>query len=307
MDKLIDITAYPVKETLKLLLKDKTTGKNIIWATDAYMALGYTDRSQLTMDALIGNTAIDLRPRIQKSMEAQMDRTRKKGEVFTPAWLCNRMNNHADEVWFDCKDVFNIEDSGNGWETREAKIEFPKKKHWQKYVDSRRLEITCGEAPYLVSRYDASTGEPILPLKRRIGMLDRKLRIVNENTETEEDWTKWAVRALQSCYGYEWSGDSLLIARINVLMTFFEYFTNRWGKDPDKKLLKAVANIIAWNLWQMDGLKDTVPLGMPKEEEHQITIFEWMDPDAEKKETAPYCRIYDWRRGNSRLYKDLKG
>lgn len=26
-------------------------------------------------------------------------------------------------------------------------------------MDSRRLEITCGEAPYLVSRYDASAGE----------------------------------------------------------------------------------------------------------------------------------------------------
>lgn len=306
MDKLIDITAYPVKDTLKLLLKDKTTGKNIIWATDAYMALGYTDRSQLTIDALIGDTAIDLRPRIQKSMEAQMDRTRKKGEVFTPAWLCNRMNNHTDEVWFERKNIFNIETSDNNWNVIEDKIEFPKKKRWQRYVDSRRLEITCGEAPYLVSRYDTSTGEEILPLKRRIGMLDRKFRIVNENTETEEDWIKWAVRALQSCYGYEWQGDSLLIARINVLMTFCEYFTDRWSQNPDAKLLKTVANIIAWNLWQMDGLKDTVPMGMPQEEEHQITIFEWQNPDAIKKELAPYCKIYDWRRDNSKLYKELK-
>lgn len=60
---------------------------------------------------------------------------------------------------------------GNNYE----KIKFPDKKDrtWQKYVDERRLEITCGEAPYLVSRYDAVSGEP-LELKDRIGMLDRK-------------------------------------------------------------------------------------------------------------------------------------
>lgn len=57
-------------------------------------------------------------------------------------------------------------------------------------MDSKRLEITCGEAPYIVSRYDAATGE-IIPIERRIGILDRKLRVVNENTETEEDWLFW--------------------------------------------------------------------------------------------------------------------
>ena len=68
-------------------------------------------------------------------------------------------------------------------------------------MDSRRLEITCGEAPYLVSRYDVSTGERIVPPIRRIGMLDRKLRVVNENTEGYEDWLKWVIRAFEACYG----------------------------------------------------------------------------------------------------------
>ena len=46
--------------------------------------------------------------------------------------------------------------------------------------DSRRLDITCGEAPYLVSRYVRINGSaPTVPPVRRIGMLDRKLRIVN--------------------------------------------------------------------------------------------------------------------------------
>ena len=62
----------------------------------------------------------------------------------------------------------------------------------------------------------------------------------------------------------------------------------------------------------MDGLEDTVPLGKPEEEpDHQYTIFEWMAPEKEEvKETekaaGPYCKIYDWRRDNSRLYKELK-
>lgn len=37
------------------------------------------------------------------------------------------------------------------WITNKGKIVFPEAKNWTQYVDSRRLEITCGEAPYLVS------------------------------------------------------------------------------------------------------------------------------------------------------------
>ena len=308
MNKLIDIDSYPIRNVLKILLQDKTTKQNIIWATDAYLSHGssFTDRSQITEESFYGINAVDLRPRSQKSIGDQQERTRKKGEVFTPVWLCNKMNNHTDEVWFGRKDVFNRELPDNQWEVTPGKVEFPKGRKWQHYVDSRRLEITCGEAPYLVSRYDTATGEMIVPPSRRIGMLDRKFRIVNENTWSEEEWTKWTVRAIQSCYGYEWQGDSLLIGRVNVLMTFYDHYTERWSMDPDQKLLKTVANIIAWNLWQMDGLKDTVPLGKAKEDNHQMTMFEWMEPEKTKEETVPYCKIYDWRRDNSRLYKELK-
>lgn len=37
----------------------------------------------------------------------------------------------------------------------------------------------------MVSRYDTVTGETI-SISQRIGLLDRKLRVVSENTETEE-------------------------------------------------------------------------------------------------------------------------
>lgn len=111
---------------------------------------------------------------------------------------------NADEQWFGRKDVFNYVNDDNTWTVNEEKIIFDGKQTWKKYVDSRRLEITCGEAPYLVSRYDTTTGELIVPPINRIGFLDRKLRVVNENTITEEEWLKWAERAIQSYYGYEY-------------------------------------------------------------------------------------------------------
>lgn len=152
-------------------------------------------------------------------------------------------------------------------------------------MDSRRLEITCGEAPYLVSRYDTTTGGLIVPPINRIGFLDRKLRVVNENTITEEEWLKWAERAIQSYYGYEYQGDNLLIARINVLLSFYEYFIERWKHELEKKTLNRIANIISWNIWQMDGLKDTVPLGKPYEENQQMTLFGFLE--YEENNTQP--------------------
>ena len=86
--------------------------------------------------------------------------------------------------------------------------------------------MTCGEAPYLVSRYDTVTGE-IIPIDRRIGLLDRKLRVVNENAASEEEWLTWARRAVQSCYGYEFQGDNLLLARQNILFSYIEYYEQK--------------------------------------------------------------------------------
>ena len=303
----------PLFGQLHRLLKDKTTRKNIIWATDTYESYGtgFKDTEQIRTAALICHADL-IQPRIEKTLEAQAARTRKKAEVFTPAWLCNVMNNHLDREWFDRETVFNIENADHTWTVNAEKIAFPPQKRrkvplWQRYVDSRRLEITCGEAPYLVSRYDASTGEIILPLKKRIGLLDRKLRIVNENTETYADWAKWALRAYESCYGYEYQGDSLLIARVNLLLTFLDYYRERWGKEPDAKLLSAVAERIAWNLWQMDGLKDTVPLGKPYAPVEEISLFDI--PEHEGQAAMPValpCRIKNWRRQKYICFRALK-
>ena len=65
----------------------------------------------------------------------------------------------------------------------------------------------------------------------------------------------------------------------------------------------------AWNIWQMDGLKDTVPLGKPYEENHQMVIPEFPTDMSGENDDEPEvlpCKIYDWRRDNSVLFKKLK-
>lgn len=294
---------------LNLLLADKSTKKNIIWATDAYGELGhgFSDKEQIHEKRLLQHADI-IKPRIQKSQEEQTARTRKKAEVFTPAWLCNLMNNYCDEEWFGRKDVFNTQNEDHTWTVTEDPIEFPKQKTWKHYVDSRRLEITCGEAPYLVSRYDVSTGELIAPPKHRIGQLDRKLRIVNENTSDYNEWLKWVIRAFEATYGYEYQGDNLLIARINLLLTFIDNYKEHWKREPDGKLVRQVTNKIVWNTWQMDGLKEAVPLGKLYKEFHQMSLFDILSgiSEEEQEPESVSCRIYNWRQGNSLLFKTLK-
>ena len=284
---------------LDRLLMDKTTKSNIIWATDAYTELGaaYHRDKEITVDLITGQHSGVIKNRARKALEQQSERTRKHAEVFTPLWICEKMNDHIDEMWFGRKQGIHKTDPETGH------IVFTSSKKWRYYVDSRRLEITCGEAPYLVSRYDVSTGDAI-PLGKRIGILDRKLRAVTENAATEEEWVTWAIRAYQATYGYEFQGDNVLIARVNLLMTFEEYLYDRWKRKPTEKEYQTITNIICWNIWQMDGLSGTIPYCKAEEEEQQISIFGWLgiETDSELKNKQPKCRINDWRRENSSEY-----
>ena len=309
MDKIIDLNAYPVRNLLKLLLKDKTTKQNIIFATSAYSTDGnpIKETDQMTETILRGFNSCEIQPRVLKSQEQQQERTKAKAEVFTPSWICNKMNNHCDEEWFGRTGIFNIE-LENGWKVTNSPVPFEHEGDWMKYIDSKRLEITCGEAPYIVSRYDAATGE-LIEIGKRIGILDRKLRVVNENTDNEADWFKWVLRAYQSVYGYEFQGDNLLIARINLLVTFVDYMQDRWGRVPTDTELRKIANVIVWNLWQMDGMTGTVPFGKPKEQYHQYSLFDFVVVDEAndvEKQPDMECRIYDWRSDRSLTYRSIK-
>lgn len=303
MEELIKLESYPVRGLVGRLLQDKTTRKNIIFASESYSdcGTGYKDHSQMTEDVLLGFDSCDIQPRVYKAVSEQARRTRKRAEVFTPAWVVNLMNNHCDAEWFGRTDVFNHQD-GHEWEIITDPIIFPEGKDWKQYVDSRRLEITCGEAPYIVSRYDASTGE-LIPIERRIGILDRKLRVVNENAADEAEWLEWAFRAFQSVYGYEYQGDNLLIARMNLLYTLADYIEAMWHRQAVRKELEKFLNVICWNFWQMDGLKDTPPYGIPSDEIVQLSMFG--DRETVDNEIV-YCKIHDWRADASRLFKDLK-
>ena len=294
-------------KVLKVLMMDRTTRKNIIWATDEYKSLGeeYSPSNQISLSIARGWHGGILQHQITKSVSAKKERKQKRAEVFTPAWVCNLQNNLIDEDWFGQKNVFNIP-SSNGWISRKEKILFPDKKSrtWKKYIDTKRLEVTCGEAPYLTSPYDVVTGEEI-PIQSRIGLLDRKMRIVNENTLTEDDWSKWALRAFQSIYGYEFQGDNLMIARLNLLVTFADNLQYRWNRIATEKELHQISRVISWNIWQMDAMTGTIPYGEPMQAYHSMELFEPLSSNIPTHET-PLCKITDWRGKRSYSFKELE-
>lgn len=300
-----DLTTYG-KPLLSILLKDRTTGKNIIWATNDYIQLGeiYKAENEISLNIVNGGSEKFIRPRITKSYEKQNNRTRDKAEVFTPSWVCNQQNNLIDEQWFGRKNIFNISKDRN-WIPNNEKVEFPniKNKTWKDYVDARRMEITCGEAPYLVSRYDTVTGE-IINLKSRIGLLDRKMRVVSENTNNEDEWLKWTERAFQSVYGYEFQGDNLLLARENLLHTFIDNLRDKLKREPSLNELKRIATIISWNIWQMDGLTFSIPFSELREEYQQMSLFENLE-DLKEKPEDKYCKIKNWRSNIILEYRTL--
>ena len=301
---IVDPQLRPLRGVLPLLLSDKTTKKNIIFATESYLELGemFGAKLEITPSLLVRGGSCIIQPRVLKDREQQQLRTKKRAEVFTPSWVCCMMIDHLDEEWFGEKHVFGrLED--RAWTPSSESIAFTGGRRWQDYVDSRRLEITCGEAPYLVSRYDMATGE-LIPIEERIGILDRKLRVVNENAETDEEWLKWAQRAFQSVYGYEYQGDNLFIARVNLILSFDDYFYRRMHRSADEAELRPIANIISRNLFQMDGLKGTIPLGALYETHRQLSLFDAFDE--EEEEPAPPCTIYDWRAKKSIEFNSLK-
>ena len=298
-------------EVLATLLRDHTTGKNIFWATHDYEALGraYDYHSEILPELITEEHGMVIRPRVLKSKENQTDRAKDMAEVFTPSWVCNAQNNLVDEAWFGRKDVFNTENSEKHvWQTNSKKITFPEGKTWKDYVRATRMEMTCGEAPYLVSRYDTTTGESI-PLQQRIGLLDRKLRVVSENTDTSGDWLDCAQTAYKNTYGFEWQGDNLLLAREALLWTFIEYYQAKFGKAPLVKSINYIAYIISWNLWQMDGLKGVVPDSCHTEVE-MVDLFSGKGREKPCQgcleggyyhHNGKYCLIRDWANDKKKI------
>ena len=287
-----DILRLRATGLLEPLLADRTTGKNILWATNAYAELGqmFVCEEEIREKFITGDYIDVIQPRSLKAAAEQSERTRKRGEVSTPEFIIKSMCDHLDSEWFRRKSGF--------WKTdSEGHISFPNNRTWKQYADNRRMEITCGEGPFLTLRHSPESGE-LIPLPDRIGMLDRKLRAVSENASNEDEWLHWAYRALRATYGYEFQGDSLLLARINVLMTFSENLEAALHRVADASELSQAIDIITWNLWQMDGLTGRVPYRNAAGE--QLSLFQ-------EQHTKTDCRIYNWRRKRSVRYLSLKG
>jgi hypothetical protein len=283
---------------LEVLLQDKTTGKNILWATDSYEIKGmnYGPLSPITSDLITGENGDLIQPRAVKSKEEQLIRTRDKAEVFTPLHIVKQMNDACDNKRIT-------------------------KNNWQEYVGLLKLEITCGEAPYIISRYDpVSDKQELLPLNERVGFLDKKLSFVSKHCDSQEDWLKWAKVAFQSSYGYEWQGDSLLIARENLLYTFNDYYKVKFKEIPSSESQKEIAEIIVWNIFQMDGLKYVIPMSCITEKivlTGEETLFGKENDRVEEKpckgcskktfknHNGIYARIMDWRENKILRFVDI--
>lgn len=309
----IDILENDILEkfpgVLEILLRDHTTQQNIFWATNNYQALGeeYQFLSQIKTSAITGANGNIIMPRVKKDKLIQQSRSRDMAEVFTPSWICNAQNNLIDNNWFEREDVFNKEiiksDGTRSWTVNSEKINFQKNKNWKSYLRDNRLEMACGEAPYITSRYDTTTGD-FIPIENRIGFLDRKLRVVNENVSDSREWLEAAQIAYKSIYGYEWQGDSLLLAREAMLITFIENYTFKFDKEPLLKSIQYIAYIISWNVWQMDGLKGVVPKSCIAKRIETKNLFGDIQENIEecdgcKKNTfynhnGVYCLIKDW-------------
>lgn len=289
---------------LETLLIDRTTGNNILWGTDDYRRADtdtdYAHNSPITVELITAENDGLIKPRALKSRDAQKARSKEKAEVFTPAWICNAQNNLVDEAWFGYKNPFNAPNSSKKSpheytlaplkkQYPEQKVIFPNGKTWQDYVLLNRMEMTCGEAPYLVNRYDSDSPTVRFRnrVKLRVGLLDRKMRVICENALSKEEWMAFTRLAYKHTYGFEWQGDNLLLARENLMLSLFDYYQFQFGKDemPPIEFVREIATIISWNLWQMDGLSLQL-IYSPKKKYEQSSLFE------ESNDT--FCKIMDW-------------
>lgn len=263
---------------LDILLLDRTTStakktKNIIWANENYIDFGkknYGATSQIKKELVTGKFKKIIKPRALKSKVVQKELTKSRAEVFTPTWIIKMQNEEVEKNYLN-----------DDLET---------------YVKRKWLEVTCGEGPYMVTRYDMENGKSIA-LNERVGFVDKKLRRINEEVQDKAEWQRLVIEAFKSSYGFEWSGDSLLIARENLLHTYREYYFDKWIQEPHYGLIEDVAEIISYNIFQMDGLKYIIPLSEKLNEvtEFQMALFD--DENVERKwdiKPGKRVKIMNW-------------
>ena len=267
------------RRILDNLLSDRTTNKNIRWGTDNYSYLGsdYSEDREIKVDLITGWHDGLIQPRADKANDVQLARTRNRAEVFTPSWIVEKQVNAVLD------DMLDID--------------------LEQFLSTKWLEITCGEGPYMVNRYDMISGN-IIPLKERAGFIDRKFRRLNQEIEDSNEWLRLAIIIYQSSYGYEYQGDSLLLARENLLLTFMDNFFYMFGAVPPEDVQLHITDIISMNVFQMDGLTYQVPYSDDGRESVQLSLFEEIEEGSKEPMEA---RIYLWHKKQTVNFKDLMG
>jgi len=252
---------------LTILLKDRTTNKNIVWASPSYEGMGkpFCADQPIKKNLIIGPYDSIIQPRVEKNKRNQEIRTRKRGEVFTPPWLVDKQ---VSIVLDELDDI-----------------------SFESFIALRWLELACGEGPYIVTRYDSISGD-IIPINKRVGFLDRKLQRIVEQSTTEKEFIKWSKIAYESSYGYELQGDSLLLARENLLLSFCEYYNHKFGKLPTMKVIKQIATIVSYNIFQMNGLTKKTPYSDESKDNIQLNLFDEVNDQGQKGDR--FTLVKDW-------------
>jgi len=270
------------EKLLNILLKDHTTGSNIKWGTDSYINHGSSFRSnqEIKSDLITGWYEGFIRPRAEKELDIQLDRQRNKAEVFTPSWMVKLQ---VDAALENMQDLPLID-----------------------FIQTKWLEITCGEAPYMVNRYDMNTGD-IIPLNNRVGFIDVKFNKLNEEIELEDKWVNLALEIYKASYGYEYQGDSLVLARENLILTFIDNYFYMFGAFPNEKLLLKVSQIVSINVFQMDGLTYEIPYSVGEEgSDIQLNLFEEIEAaETEENKEPQLARIKLWNKNKNIEFKEI--
>ncbi|WIM81513.1 restriction endonuclease [Gallibacterium anatis] len=281
LPRAVDISETKIREEMPeilniLLLNRSTSSKsqktqNIIWANDNYIALDknlYAPTAQILPELITGKNGQVIMPRALKSMKLQKERTKFKAEVFTPLFIVKKQNDVLEESYLN-----------DDLET---------------YIKRTWLEIACGEAPYIASRYDMETGD-FIELENRVGFLDRKLQRINQECKTRFQWKKFTTLAYQASYGFEWNGDSLLLARENLLYTCQDYYLAKWQEEIPYDFLKKIARIISYNLFQMDGIERTLPLEGEDEKQGELDLFPSKKNNSSVSFKRHRIKIMNWK------------
>lgn len=210
------------------------------------MATGYVtdgepldETAEITPEWLMRHGVEQLRRRCDKSKTEQRARTKRRAEVFTPTSVVAYMVEQAESAKLGV--------------TVEELDTVP----WRDRIQLRSADMCCGEGAFMTTLYDPITGEDI-PEPERVGVLDRKLRLVVENAPMSMA-TRYLLTALRTSYACELVGDNVILARMNVLLAWREAYCRVMGTSPSVAEMTEACEVICGTVMQVDVLTGMIP------------------------------------------------